>query len=163
MTGKGRRARAGSRAGPRAGPGPAPAGNTDRHLQNEHADDRERHHSAQDILGHVPRWPAGLAQAADRSQIPGQLPELPALPAGRSASWSHTPVDSPPPLAGTSLPVPHREALAAKDRSQGHRQVAIPVAVQRRATQSSQDRPRMLVQPEPIRTAATRAANAVGW
>jgi hypothetical protein len=34
----------------------------------------------------VPRWSAGLAQAADRSQVLGQPPELPALPASRSAS-----------------------------------------------------------------------------
>jgi len=86
MMGKSRRTRAGSRASPRAGPCPAPAGKTIRHLQNERADDRERHHSAQDVLGHVPRWPAGLAQAADRSQILGQLPELAPLPASRSAS-----------------------------------------------------------------------------
>ena len=86
MMGKGRRTRAGSRASPRVGPCPAPAGKTIRHLQKERADDRERHHSAQDVLGYVPRWSAGLAQAADRNQILGQLPELPTLPASRSAS-----------------------------------------------------------------------------
>jgi hypothetical protein len=57
---------------------------------------------------------------------------------------------------------PSRSAGSEKTAARVTARVAISVAVQRRATQSSQDRPRMLVQPEPIRTVATRAANAVG-
>jgi hypothetical protein len=57
---------------------------------------------------------------------------------------------------------PSRSAGSEKTAARVTARVAISVAVQRRATQSSQDRPRMLVQLEPIRTVATRAANAVG-
>ena len=57
---------------------------------------------------------------------------------------------------------PSRTAGSEKTAARATARVAISVAVQHRATQSSQDRPRMLVQPEPIRTVATRAANAVG-
>ena len=54
---------------------------------------------------------------------------------------------------------PSRTAGSGKTAARVTARVAISVAVQRRATRSSQDRPRMLVQPEPIRTVATRAAN----
>jgi hypothetical protein len=57
---------------------------------------------------------------------------------------------------------PSRSAGSEKTAARVTARVAISVAVQCRATQSSQDRPRMSVQPEPIRTVATRAANAVG-
>ena len=57
---------------------------------------------------------------------------------------------------------PSRTAGSGKTAARVTARVAISVAVQRRATRSSQDRPRMLVQPEPIRTIATRAANAAG-
>ena len=163
MMGKGRRTRAGSRASPRAGPCPAPAGNTVRHLQKERADDRERHRSAQDVLGHVPRCSAGLAQAADRSQVLGRCrncrrSQRAALPRDLTLRWI--------PRRRWQEPhrrAPSRSAGSEKTAARVTARVAISVAVQRRAIQSSRDRPRMLVQPEPIRTVATRAANAVRW
>jgi len=83
---KGRRARAGTWAGTSVPSCPALAGQAVGHLEQYRADDRERHHRAQDVLGYVSRWPVELARAAKRLQVLGQLPELPTLPAGRPAS-----------------------------------------------------------------------------
>ena len=85
VTGKGRHARAVTCTGMRVRYCLAPAGKPVRHLQKNRADDRERHHAAQHVLGDVPGWSMEPAQAADRIQVSGQPSELPALPASRPA------------------------------------------------------------------------------